>query len=264
MPCLLYTSDIGGVTLIRAAAKNYHYVTIVTDPADYDAVTDELTRLGNVSLETRQKFALKAFAETALYDSIIHYTLKKAMEEEELFPEAYPIPLEKAADLKYGENPYQSAALYENPMVDVAFEQMGGGKLSYNNLLDADAAVKGMVLLKDSPGCVIIKHTTPCGLAIGENLISAYEGALASDPVSAYGGIIGFTREVDEDTALEVSAKFYELIVAPSFSPEALKVFENRRPNLRLIRFDPSHEDNLRMTETTLDVYKRQAMDSAW
>ena len=128
---------------------------------------------------------------------------------------------------------------------------MGGSKLSYNNLLDADAAVKGILLLKDSPGCIIIKHTTPCGLAIGENLISAYEGALASDPVSAYGGIIGFTRVVDEDTALEVSAKFYELIVAPSFSPEALKVFEDRRPNLRLIRFGPNHDDNLRLTKTT-------------
>lgn len=248
---LIENIDIGGVTLIRAAAKNFRYVTIVIDPTDYDAVTDELTRLGNVSLETRQKLALKAFAETALYDSIIHSTLKKAMEDEELFPHTYPIPLKKAADLKYGENPYQSAALYEHPIVDIPFKQMGGSKLSYNNLLDADAAVKGILLLKDSPGCIIIKHTTPCGMAMGKNLISAYEGALASDPVSAYGGIIGFTRVVDEDTALEVSAKFYELIVAPSFSTEALKVFEDRRPNLRLIRFGPNHDDNLRLTKTT-------------
>lgn len=247
---LIENIDIGGVTLIRAAAKNYRYVTIVTDPDDYEGITEELKTLGNVTIETRQRLALKAFARTATYDSIIHSVLKGTIAEEESFPKAFPIALTKAMDMKYGENPHQTAALYEDPIKETPFKQLGGGALSYNNILDADGAVKGIKLLSDFMGCVIIKHTTPCGMAIGESLISAYRGALASDPVSAYGGIIGFTREVDEEAALEVSTKFYEIIVAPSFAPKALEVFRQKKPNLRLLTFDVSNIDDFRIAKT--------------
>ena len=247
---LIENIDIGGVTLIRAAAKNYRYVTIVTDPRDYGTVIEEIKSLGNVSIKTRQRLALKAFAATASYDSIIHFALSKAMKEEDLFPDVYPVSLKKAASLRYGENPYQRAALYAQPLQKLPFKQLGGSELSYNNILDAEAAVRGILLLGDRAGCVIIKHTTPCGMAIGKDLPSAYEGALACDPLSAYGGIIGLTREVDKDTAVKLASKFYEIIVAPGFSTEAVEAFKEKRPNLRLISFDLSKRDELRLTKT--------------
>lgn len=247
---LIENIDIGGVTLIRAAAKNYRYVAVVTDPSDYDMIIEEIKSLGNVSVKTRQRLALKAFAATASYDSIIHLALSKAMKEETLFPDVYPISLKKAASLRYGENPYQRAALYAQPLQKLPFKQLGGGELSYNNILDAEAAVKGILLLADQPGCVIIKHTTPCGMALGEDLPSAYEKALACDPVSAYGGIIGLTREVDKDTADKIASKFYEMVVAPAFSTEAVEIFKEKRPNSRLICFDLSGHEKLRLIKT--------------
>ncbi len=230
--------DIGGVTLIRAAAKNHQRVTLVCDPADYTAVLAEL-RAGGVTDETRRRLAVKGFALTTHYDSAIFTYLSG---DHALQLTAYPVQ-----SLRYGENPHQSATLY-------AFEPDGGplggkvlqGKeLSYNNLLDLDAAWKGAVSF-DRPAIVIVKHLSPCGLATADRLADAFQAALASDPISAFGGVIASNRPFDGETAAALGELFVECIAAPGFTLEARASLASRK-NCRLVempdlQIDPAYE----------------------
>lgn len=211
--------DIGGPTMIRAAAKNYADVAIIVDPTDYPAILLELQ--GNavsLSLASRFKLALKSFGHTANYDTAIAAYLGKIANNE--FPETLNLQFHILQDMRYGENPHQRAAFYQdkNPPVGsiAAAQQLQGKELSYNNIADADAAlecVKGF----EEPACVIVKHANPCGVAIAENIFMAYEMAYSTDPTSAFGGIIAFNRELDEKTATEIlSRQFVEVIIAPS------------------------------------------------
>lgn len=247
--------DIGGVTLIRAAAKNFASVTVVARPEDYEETLTELESTGEISLETRRRLAAVAFQTTALYDTAIAAYLRRG-QEAAAFPEQVTLGLRRLRSLRYGENPHQSAALYgwsqshggldehadestetldvKASVASVAGSHMLHGKeLGYNNLLDLDAAL-GAVASFSVPATVIIKHTNPCGLACGDTLAQSYIRAHAGDPVSAYGGIIGFNREVDAATAREVTQLFFEAIIAPSYSEEALAVLKQKK-NMRLL-----------------------------
>lgn len=247
--------DIGGVTLLRAAAKNFASVTVIARPEDYEETLDELEVNGEISLETRRRLASIAFQMTALYDTAIAAYLRRG-QEEAAFPEQLTMGLRRLRKLRYGENPHQAAALYGwaqsrgglderadeaeaepdgAPAIStVAGAHMLHGKeLGYNNLLDLDAALAA-VASYNVPTTAIIKHTNPCGLACGDTLLQSYKRAHAGDPVSAYGGIIGFNREVDEATAREVSQLFFEAIIAPGYSEEALELLTQRK-NIRLL-----------------------------
>ncbi len=245
--------DIGGVTLLRAAAKNFQAVTVVTRSEDYEPVLDELRAQGVTSLETRRRLAVEAFQHTALYDTAIAGYLRRDVADA-LFPDGLTLGLRRQQTLHYGENPHQLAALYHwagdgsasggasdgsgvervptVPTITGA-RQLHGKELSYNNLLDLDAALAAAASFT-APTAVVIKHTNPCGLACADTLVEAYRHAHAGDPVSAYGGIVGFNREVDGETAAEMSQIFYEAILAPGFTPEALEILALKK-NLRLL-----------------------------
>ena len=231
--------DIGGVTLLRAAAKNFSRVAVVCDPLDYGIVLNELKNNGSISAETRQRLALKAFKHTRDYDTAISAWLASLeQEEDELFPAVYSQHLTKTQSLRYGENPHQNAALYAT---DPNAGPLGGtllqGKpLSYNNLLDIDAAWRAAESYAD-PTVVIVKHLCPCGIATADSASNAFSPALASDPVSAFGGVIAVNRPVDEAFANQIrEAKlFVEAIIAPSFSAKAKDYFAAKKKNCRLI-----------------------------
>ncbi len=227
--------DIGGPTLIRAAAKNFTDVVVLTDPADYGPVMEEWQSHGAVSLETRQWLSAKAFAHVSAYDSLIAGYLRGS---DDLFPQTMTLPLEKIEDLRYGENPHQRGALYRQITADGSgfverLRQVGGADLSYNNVLDADLATR-CVSDFQGPTIAIIKHGNPCGLATNTDLSLAFEHALMGDPVSAYGGVVGVNREVDVAVAEGMSKTFFQLIVAPSFTPEARAILQ-RKKKLRLL-----------------------------
>ncbi len=227
--------DIGGVALIRAAAKNFHRVAVVTSPEQYGDLMAEIEERGNISMETRRKLALEAFALTARYDAVIHEGLWAAMGMEG-FPPWKFIYGRKVRDLRYGENPHQSAALYSwrcrnSP---VCGEVIQGKPLSYNNIVDLDAALN-LVREFERPAAAVIKHTNPCGAAVADTLKDAYVRALSGDPVSAFGGIVALNRPLDGDTAREIKKVFTECIVAPDFTDEALEAFKKRK-NLRLVK----------------------------
>src|SRR5258708_5401865 len=206
--------DIGGVSLIRAAAKNFKDVIVLVRPEDYAPVMQEWAETGAVSLKTRQRLAVVAFQYIAAYDAAIATYLSQQSEQTERFPERLNVGLERIQGLRYGENPHQQAAFYRvqgrnaSPSVATA-EVLHGKELSYNNLLDLDAALASVNSFP-SQAVSIIKHTNPCGLACDESLVEAYRKAHAGDPISAFGGIIGCNRVVDEATALEISQLFYE------------------------------------------------------
>ncbi len=257
--------DIGGVTLLREAAKNFPDVTVVTRPEDYETVLSELAADGSTTLETRRRLAIAAFQHTALYDSTIADYLRRDVVGE-LFPEELTLGLRRVQMLRYGENPHQRAALYawgrtppheesagehqpgESPTGNgrasaesttptvVAARVLQGKELSFNNLLDLDAALCAVASFTP-PTTVIVKHTNPCGLACADPLVESYRRAHAGDPVSAYGGIIGFNRQVDEATAREMEGVFYEAIIAPGYSPDALAVLKAKK-NMRLLATD--------------------------
>jgi phosphoribosylaminoimidazolecarboxamide formyltransferase/IMP cyclohydrolase len=240
--------DIGGVTLLRAAAKNYLYVLSVTDPTDYATVLEDVRRRAATEQgdETDQdgslalRLAAKAFACTAAYDSYVAAYLQHQLRED--FPDSLSLPMRKVKDLRYGENPHQNAAFYTTvPTTDevglrtlATARQLHGKELSFNNLLDVDAAWAVVRDFQQAPCVVIVKHTNPCGLACHPDLTEAYQRAHAGDPQAAYGGIVGINRTVDLATAQAMSAVFYEVIVAPAFSPEALALLREKR-DLRLI-----------------------------
>ena len=248
---LLDNIDIGGVALIRAAAKNYRNVVVLTDPADYGTVVEEIDAEGDVTLPTRQKLALKAFRLTSGYDATIHEGLSNTLgAEKDDLPDETVLRLKKAMPLRYGENPHQAAALYEPVLAPIPFEVLGGKEISYNNILDIDTAMRGLSLLGSSCAALVIKHTTPCGMAIGTTPLDAYEKAYACDPLSAYGGIVGVTRNVDAALAHAIISHFTEVVVAPSFSEDALEIIREERPALRMVLWKGGRISPVQMTGT--------------
>ncbi len=229
--------DVGGPAMLRAAAKCHERVTVLADPADYPAFLAELAEAGGTRLETRRRLAAKAFALTAAYDAAIAAFLDETRGE--AFPERFVLAAERVERLRYGENPHQAAALYRSsgPRPGVAdARRLQGKELSYNNLLDADAALEA-VAEHVEPAVVIVKHANPCGAALGASLREAWEKALACDPVSAFGGIVAVNRPLDGETARAMSGLFLEVVVAPAVLPEAAEVLA-RKPALRLLVTD--------------------------
>jgi phosphoribosylaminoimidazolecarboxamide formyltransferase/IMP cyclohydrolase len=227
--------DIGGPSLIRGAAKNHLFVTVVSDPADYSPLIEELKRnQGATTLSFRKKLAAKAFSMTGAYDSAIAGWFFNQNSED--FPENLTFVAKRQEILRYGENPHQKAALYlTNPTIcGVArAKQYQGKELSYNNLNDTDAALE-LVSEFQEPAVAIIKHANPCGVAKGDSLIKAYKKALSCDPISAFGGVIALNQEIDEETAHEIIKLFTEVVIAPKATPEAIKIFQTKK-NLRLL-----------------------------
>jgi phosphoribosylaminoimidazolecarboxamide formyltransferase / IMP cyclohydrolase len=242
---LIENIDIGGPAMIRSAAKNFEDVAVLVDAADYPAVLEELQKNGgSISRETRGRLARKAFATTAAYDSAISTTLQKSANGE--LPEALHLNYRKLADLRYGENPHQKAAFYRNPAVAgrglAAAPQLQGKELSFNNLVDLEAAWR-LVQEFEDPTTVIIKHTNPCGVATGKTLVESYRRALDVDPVSAFGSVIALNRALDGPAAEELSKLFVEAVVAPGFGPAALERLASKR-NLRLLDMSATAGDD--------------------
>lgn len=232
--------DIGGPTMVRAAAKNHERVTIIVNPDKYAAVIEELRVRGEVASEIRQRLAAEAFAHTAEYDRLIADYLEKQFGAEGAagsFPNTLSLSAVKKQALRYGENPQQEAAFYLEAGASggtlASGQQLQGKELSYNNWMDMDAAWRIVHEFADC-AAVIIKHTNPCGVALGKNPLDAYETAWAADPVSAFGGILAFNRVVDGECARALKERFYEVIVAPEFSPEAREILKEKA-NLRLV-----------------------------
>ena len=261
---LIENIDIGGPSMIRSAAKNFHDVAIVTSPADYESIADELSHsAGALSHATKWRLAQKAFATTAAYDSAIASTLERIsldsstdsfhlQPEKESFPAALRFTFQKTLDLRYGENPHQKAAMYSDGSgTGVAnARQLQGKELSYNNIVDLQAAWDLAQEFNepgfDMPVCAIIKHTNPCGTATGKTLAEAYKRALECDPVSAFGGVIGVNRPIDAEAAEEMHKLFLEVIAAPAFDEAAMAKFAPKK-NLRLVEvIDPRSPGRIR------------------
>lgn len=227
--------DIGGPSMLRAAAKNHQHVAVVVDPADYAVVLDELKQEQAVSIETKRRLAAKVFRHTASYDALIAEYLTEAVGEEE--PESLTVTFERKQGLRYGENPHQRATFYQKPLADPSSiaeaKQLHGKELSYNNIHDADAA---LAIVKEftEPAVVAVKHMNPCGVGTGATIEEAYNRAYEADSVSIFGGIIAANREIDEATALKMKEIFLEIIIAPSFSEKAVEILTAKK-NLRLL-----------------------------
>jgi phosphoribosylaminoimidazolecarboxamide formyltransferase/IMP cyclohydrolase len=240
---LIEQIDIGGPTLVRAAAKNHHSVGIVTDPAQYDAVLLELGHGGGLTIDMRRELAAAAFRLTAAYDTLIAEQLSRRWWHRVSLAGRMSVELTRMQELRYGENPHQSAALYHAAGIGLAPGAFGSGatllqgkELSYNNILDAAAAT---ALARDlsGPACVIVKHANPCGVAEADNMLDAWRGALSGDPVSAFGGVVAVTRPIDAALAERLVDIFLEVVAAPVVEPDALEVL-SRKPNLRVL-IDP-------------------------
>lgn len=230
--------DIGGVALIRAAAKNFTHVAVLTQPHQYVEVVAELEREdGKLSLATLRQLASAAFAYTSTYDAAINNYLLRLGDDTNALPRSLVVALEQVQSLRYGENPHQRAGFYRDPMSREAglagAKQVQGKELSFNNIADADAALN-LVRRLNMPSCAIIKHANPCGVGVGENLLQAYQRAKSTDPVSAFGGIVGCNREVDADTARAIAELFTEVVLAPKYSAAALHVFAQKK-NVRVL-----------------------------
>jgi len=232
--------DIGGPTLIRAAAKNYEDVIIVTNKKQYNTVLKALEEIGDLTIKEREKLAIEAFAHTARYDSIISNYLRNRLTDETL-PNENTIAISKIQDMRYGENPHQMGAFYKTlptttePCV-INVEKLQGKELSYNNVLDSDCAIECIKEFSD-PTCVIIKHATPCGIASANNIIKAWKDAFETDTYSPFGGIVIFNREVNKELADELSKLFLEVIISSNFSKEALDLFSKKK-NLRILKIN--------------------------
>ncbi|WP_437329887.1 bifunctional phosphoribosylaminoimidazolecarboxamide formyltransferase/IMP cyclohydrolase [Sorangium sp. So ce381] len=245
-PEIIENIDIGGPSMVRSAAKNHARVAVVVDPADYDAVLAEIDRQGEVSSATRRRLATKAFAHTAAYDGMVSGYLSSLPEDgepnaaqREAYPRFLTLALERAYPLRYGENPHQSGAFYRERGAAAGSlalaESLGAGgkELSFNNLVDVDAAFEA-VREFTQPAAVVVKHTNPCGVATGDSLAAAYRTAREADAVSAFGGIVALNREVDRAAAEVLVETFLECVVAPAYAPEALEVLRTKK-NLRLL-----------------------------
>lgn len=231
---LIEKIDIGGPAMLRASAKNYKWTLTVTDPSDYDELIQTLKDNNcTADLDLRKRYATKVFSLTAYYDSMISNYFK--VEQNFDFYDKLNIGLNKEYDLRYGENPAQRAALYGN--FSSIFKKLHGKDLSYNNIVDIDAAAKLVIEFEESPACAIIKHTNPSGVGVGSSLKEAYEKAFATDNVSPFGGIFAFNRELDLETAETIHKIFSEVVIAPSFTEEALKLLQAKKDR-RLIEMD--------------------------
>jgi len=273
--------DIGGPTMVRAAAKNYQKVTVITDPADYPLLLNEIsTNQGKVNAASRFKFAQKAFSHTAAYDSAISNYLTAIDDDGSTsdFPANLNLNFTRVEHLRYGENPHQNAAFYRDlqlvPGGLASYNQVQGKALSYNNIADTDAAWE-CVKSFESPSCVIIKHANPCGVASADNILTAYQHAFATDPTSAFGGIIAFNRPLDAETASAVLKQFVEVIIAPQITDEAQTVLA-QKSNIRVLTVPMEHAthqydlkrigggllaqtpDNYRLSLTELNVVTRK------
>jgi phosphoribosylaminoimidazolecarboxamide formyltransferase/IMP cyclohydrolase len=264
--------DIGGPSMVRGACKNYHDVAIVTDPSQYAAITEELkANAGALGLPTRERLAGAAFARTAAYDAAIaDYFAKREPAAD--WPERLTLPFRKKSSLRYGENPHQKAAFYVEPTVRHACaataEVLHGKELSYNNLLDLDSALN-LVREFGPPAAVVIKHNNPCGAAVAETLVEAFTKAYEGDPLSAFGGILAFNREIDEATATQISEpnRFIECIIAPGFTAKAFEIITTRptwKKNVRLLKTgtltsDPARSLDFRRIDGGLLVQTRDA-----
>ncbi|MBZ5661438.1 MAG: bifunctional phosphoribosylaminoimidazolecarboxamide formyltransferase/IMP cyclohydrolase [Acidobacteriia bacterium] len=258
---LIENIDIGGPTMVRSAAKNFESVAVVTDPADYAAVASEIAERGEVSLATRLELARKAFALTARYDGMIATELERLsaatgsieLAERMLLPQRLHFAFTRRQELRYGENPHQRAALYVPAGAAstglASAHQLQGKELSYNNLVDLEAALELAGEFR-RPAAVIVKHNNPCGVAEQDALVDAYTKALACDPVSAYGGVMAFNRPLDAGTAEEIAKLFVECIVAPGYAPAALEKLASKK-NLRLLQL-PAVEPSAREFEREL------------
>lgn len=230
--------DIGGPTMIRAAAKNYKFITVITDPEDYARVMVELKEKGDTSAETKEMLAAKVFIHTAHYDSLIADYFSKRLNIR--YPKTLTLTYEKKQELRYGENPHQSATFYaaiqgtEGTLPGAI--QLHGKELSYNNIGDTDGALETLKEFEE-PTVVAAKHANPCGVGSAATILEAYRRAYQADPVSIYGGIVACNREIDEETAMEMAKIFLEVIVAPSFSPKALEILTKKK-NIRLLQLD--------------------------
>ncbi|GAB6154015.1 bifunctional phosphoribosylaminoimidazolecarboxamide formyltransferase/IMP cyclohydrolase [Desulfosporosinus burensis] len=228
--------DVGGPTMVRAAAKNHGRVIIVVNPESYEEVISLLRETGTVSAGIRKRLAAEAFAHTAEYDRLIAGYLERQLEPTGSFPETLRLTAQKVQELRYGENPQQKAAFYVNSEAGEGSlangRQLQGKELSYNNWNDMDAAWK-IVHEFDSCAAAIIKHSNPCGVALGKTPLEAYESAYAADPISAFGGIVAFNRVVETTCVEALQERFYEVIIAPEFSPEAREILSAKQ-NLRL------------------------------
>ena len=275
IPQAMEKVDIGGPTMLRAAAKNHAGVIVVVDPADYERVLEAL-RAGSADEVLRRELAGKVFAHTARYDAAIaNYFARDAAggaQDDDTFPHSMTLQLERVQPLRYGENPDQPAAFYAEQDAPAGslpeLRQLHGKELSFNNLLDVEAAVMAVSAWADEKraACVIIKHTTPCGIALADDAHSAYERANAGDPVSAFGGIVAFNRPVGTAVAEALSGAFLEIVIAPDFEPAALQVLQ-RKKNVRLIALPvtPAGADELDLKRVRggLLVQRRMAMTFA-
>jgi phosphoribosylaminoimidazolecarboxamide formyltransferase/IMP cyclohydrolase len=237
--------DIGGPAMLRAAAKNHAGVAVVVDPADYQKIIDELKAQGAVSDATRFALARKVFAHTAAYDGAIANYLSALDEKKNRteYPDVLSLQFTKRQDLRYGENPHQSAAFYrdQRPVEGslARYRQLQGKELSYNNIADADAAWE-CVKSFEAPACVIVKHANPCGAAVGDSLLEAYDKAFKTDPLSAFGGIIAFNRALDGASAEAIGRQFAEVVIAPRMEPQAQKELA-KKTNVRVLEVPLSH-----------------------
>nr|WP_152801976.1 bifunctional phosphoribosylaminoimidazolecarboxamide formyltransferase/IMP cyclohydrolase [Alkalibaculum sporogenes] len=229
--------DIGGPTMLRSAAKNYTDVAVITDPIDYDVVANELQQSGKVSADTKYGLALKVFEHTSQYDTMIATYLRKRKGAKE-YPATLTLSFEKVQDLRYGENPHQVAAFYkdveksEGTLINA--NVLHGKELSYNNINDTNGALEILKEYNGEPTIVAVKHANPCGIASSQTILDAYIKAYECDPVSIYGGIIASNREIDKETAMKINETFIEVIVAPSYTEEALQILKQKK-NIRIL-----------------------------
>ena len=245
--------DIGGPSMLRSAAKNHQFVTAVVDPSDYPVVLSELKEQGGTSLATRKKLAAKVFRHTAAYDALIAQYLTGQVAERE--PEKLTLTFDRKQDLRYGENSHQKAAFYETALPEsysiAQAQQLHGKELSFNNIRDADAALRIMREYQE-PTVVALKHMNPCGIGSATSIFAAWNAAYEADPVSIFGGIIVLNREVDLPTAEAMHKLFLEIIIAPSFTPESLEVLKTKK-NIRLLTVDFTVKEST-YTEETVSV----------
>jgi phosphoribosylaminoimidazolecarboxamide formyltransferase/IMP cyclohydrolase len=238
--------DVGGTALLRAAAKNHARVAVAVEPADYDALLEEIRTTGGTRLETRERLAARAFARTAAYDAAITRYLAEARGPEEGFPPSLVFAFDRIGALRYGENPHQRAAVYGERAAPadalVRFKMIQGKELSFNNLLDLDSAVT-LARDFDGPAAVIVKHNNPCGAAVGETVLEAFGRAFACGPLAAFGGIIAIRGRVDGALASLVLQHFVEVVAADDFTQEAIDFF-TKKPNIRLLRVPVSHRQS--------------------
>ncbi len=257
--------DIGGPSMVRSAAKNHRFVTVVVDPADYVSIITELDNGGKISFETRKRLAVKAFRHTADYDSAIDTYLSEAYLSEEVLRLSYS----DGVSLRYGENPHQKAFFYKDkkstePSIATAL-QLNGKELSYNNIVDGDAALEAVKEITDTAAVALIKHTNPCGYATGETLDKALEAAWSGDPISAFGSVIAVNRMVDRKAAEVLAGRFVEMLIAPEFSEDALSFLKQKSASLRILSvgsMDTMAKDKLVVKHVTGGILSQDRDDA--